>query len=69
MTVLLKLEKLRIKVSYVERLSKATVEQLELEVAQNDYTNEVPKTASSVEICDCPAPYSGASCQVSFFGY
>jgi laminin alpha 3/5 len=69
MMVLLKLERLRIKVSYLEHAAKATVEHLELEVAQNDYTNEVQSTASSVEICECPASYSGASCQVclSFF--
>lgn len=66
MMVLLKLERLRIKVSYLEHTKSAIVEGLELEVAQNDYTNEVRSTASSVEICECPAAYSGASCQVCF---
>lgn len=63
MKVLLRLERLQIKVSYAEHVSSAVVEQLELEVAQNDYTHETILTASSVEFCDCPAPYSGTSCQ------
>lgn len=69
MMVLLKLERLRIKVSYLEHTKSAVVEDLELEVAQNDYTREVPDSASSVEICECPAPYSGASCQQCSQGY
>lgn len=69
MMVLLRLEKLKIKASYIENLSHATIEQLELEVAQNDYTNDNGMSASSVEICDCPGPYSGASCQACSAGY
>lgn len=51
-------------VSYFEHTTNGVIEQMELETAENDYTHEVEKTASSVEICECPSSYSGSSCQV-----
>ncbi|KAK0397427.1 hypothetical protein QR680_002123 [Steinernema hermaphroditum] len=68
MMALFKLEKIQIKVSYYERPSTALVEQFEMEVAREDASQSFI-TATSVEVCQCPPPYTGPSCQQCAPGY
>ncbi|TMS36985.1 hypothetical protein L596_004022 [Steinernema carpocapsae] len=68
MMVLLKLEKIQVKVSYYERPSAALIEQFEMEVAKDDAAQSFI-TATAVEMCQCPAPYTGPSCQHCAPGY
>lgn len=64
MMVLHDLDELRIKACYYSNCELAAVSELQLEIAEDDQTIGDSYTASSVEICQCPPPYSGLSCQV-----
>jgi hypothetical protein len=69
MLVLNDLRELRIKASYFERPSSAVLTSVQLQTVSGDpnIISGMPE-ASSVEVCECPAPYTGSSCQVrSFF--
>ncbi|KAI6235067.1 Laminin alpha [Aphelenchoides besseyi] len=69
MMVLHKLSKILIKAAYYTPITSAVIEQFELEVAEPNYNNGNQLTASSVEQCECPAPYTGPSCQFCSSGY
>lgn len=64
MMVLHDLDELRIKACYYTNCELAAVSELQLEIAKDDQTTGDSYTASSVEICQCPLPYTGLSCQV-----
>lgn len=68
MMVLHDLKELRIKACYYNYCEKATVSELRLEYAVDDQMSldSIEYAASSVEVCQCPSPYSGLSCQVHF---
>lgn len=67
MLVLFDLNQILIKASYYEKTDLATLTDFEMEIARKNFeaTNGFP-TATSVEVCQCPAPYTGDSCQVNF---
>ncbi|VDM96599.1 unnamed protein product [Thelazia callipaeda] len=69
MMVLHSLEELRIKACYYTNCESASVSELQLEIAKDEETNGDSYTASSVEICQCPSPYTGLSCQQCSPGY
>ncbi|VDM41094.1 unnamed protein product [Toxocara canis] len=70
MLVLFDLRELRIKASYYEQCDSATVTEIQLEVARDDQNSvDSSFTAASVELCQCPAPYTGPSCQQCAAGY
>ncbi|VDK44418.1 unnamed protein product [Anisakis simplex] len=70
MLVLYDLKELRIKASYYEHCSSATITEILLEVARDDQNSvDTSFTATSVELCQCPAPYTGPSCQQCSPGY
>ncbi|KAI1731321.1 laminin EGF domain-containing protein [Ditylenchus destructor] len=69
MMTLLKLEKVLVKASYYEMPSKAILEQFELETAEDDPRQDGLVSAPSVELCECPPPYAGPSCQFCAPGY
>ncbi|KAL3982290.1 Laminin EGF-like (Domains III and V) family protein [Acanthocheilonema viteae] len=69
MMVLHDLDELRIKACYYTNCEVAAISELQLEIAKDDQTTGDSYTASSVEICQCPPPYSGLSCQQCSPGY
>uniref|UniRef100_A0A915BZ56 Laminin-like protein epi-1 n=1 Tax=Parascaris univalens TaxID=6257 RepID=A0A915BZ56_PARUN len=70
MLVLYDLQELRIKASYYENCDWATITEIQLEVARDDQNSvDSSFTASSVELCQCPPPYTGPSCQQCASGY
>ncbi|VDK75274.1 unnamed protein product [Litomosoides sigmodontis] len=69
MMVLHDLDELRIKACYYTNCELAAVSELQLETAKDDQTIGGSYTASSVEMCQCPPPYSGLSCQQCSPGY
>lgn len=64
MMVLHDLDELRIKACYYTNCQSAAVSELQFEIARDDQTTGDSYTASSVEMCQCPPPYTGLSCQV-----
>uniref|UniRef100_A0A1I8EZU5 Uncharacterized protein n=3 Tax=Wuchereria bancrofti TaxID=6293 RepID=A0A1I8EZU5_WUCBA len=69
MMVLHDLDELRIKACYYTNCELASISELQLEIAKDDQTTSDSYTASSVEICQCPPPYTGLSCQQCSPGY
>uniref|UniRef100_A0A915PQH1 Laminin subunit alpha n=1 Tax=Setaria digitata TaxID=48799 RepID=A0A915PQH1_9BILA len=69
MMVLHDLDELRIKACYYTNCAVATVSELQLEMAKDEQPTGGSYTASSVEICHCPPPYTGLSCQQCSPGY
>lgn len=67
MMVLYDLNELRIKGCYYSNCEWIAVSELQLEIAKDDQSIGDSYTASSVEICQCPPPYTGLSCQVPKF--
>lgn len=65
MMVLHDLEELRLKACYHSYCDLATVSELQLETAKDEQTSSDSYTAASIEMCQCPAPYAGLSCQVN----
>lgn len=67
MLVLHGLKQLRIKACYYSDCQSATISDFQLEVARDDQNSfDNLFTATSIELCSCPPPYSGSSCQVYF---
>ncbi|VDP12271.1 unnamed protein product [Onchocerca flexuosa] len=69
MMVLHDLDELRIKACYYASCKSAAISELQFEIARDDQTTGDSYTASSVEICQCPPPYTGLSCQQCSPGY
>ncbi|CAI4221509.1 unnamed protein product [Auanema sp. JU1783] len=69
MMLLNDLQNITIKASYFEETASATLLEFALEKSVNDHTVDSVVRASSVEQCNCPAPYTGPSCQQCATGY
>ncbi|KAM3726093.1 Laminin-like protein [Dirofilaria immitis] len=69
MMVLHDLDELRVKACYYTNCKSAAISELQLEMAKDDQITGDSYTASSVEICQCPPPYIGLSCQQCSPGY
>ncbi|CAI2351123.1 unnamed protein product [Caenorhabditis sp. 36 PRJEB53466] len=68
MKVLHSLQNITLKASYFDKPTTSTLHEFGLEVSQPNGPESVIK-ASSVEQCQCPAPYTGPSCQLCASGY
>ncbi|VDK27910.1 unnamed protein product [Gongylonema pulchrum] len=67
--VLHDLDALRFKACYHSNCESATISELQLETTKDDQINGDSYTATSVEMCQCPPPYTGLSCQQCAPGY
>uniref|UniRef100_A0A8R1I6V3 Laminin-like protein epi-1 n=2 Tax=Caenorhabditis japonica TaxID=281687 RepID=A0A8R1I6V3_CAEJA len=68
MKVLHSLQKVTLKASYFDSPQSSTLNEFGLEISEPNGFDSVLK-ASSVEQCQCPAPYTGPSCQLCASGY
>ncbi|EGT43369.1 hypothetical protein CAEBREN_17090 [Caenorhabditis brenneri] len=68
MKVLHSLRNITLKASYFDHPKKSTLHEFGLEISEPNGVDSVIK-ASSVEQCQCPAPYTGPSCQLCASGY
>ncbi|CAI5448656.1 unnamed protein product [Caenorhabditis angaria] len=68
MKILHSLQNITIKASYFNNPKTSTLHEFGLEVSNPNGEASVIK-ASSVEQCQCPAPYTGPSCQLCASGY
>ncbi|ULT96990.1 hypothetical protein L3Y34_005063 [Caenorhabditis briggsae] len=68
MKVLHSLQNITLKASYFDHPKTSTLYEFGLEISEPNGADSVIK-ASSVEQCQCPAPYTGPSCQLCASGY
>ncbi|CAD5215290.1 unnamed protein product [Bursaphelenchus okinawaensis] len=69
MMVLYKLDKIQIKASYYEFPQKVVLEDVQIAQVVQRQRNAYDIVATSVEMCSCPAGYTGFSCQTCAPGY
>lgn len=67
MLVLVQLEEILVKGSYYESTNYSVLTDFLMETGKSRVGGDGVLIATSVEICQCPAPYTGDSCQVSSF--